>query len=214
MQKTCSKTGRFLAHELIIGAIHNKWTVIGYSHKSKVGNIFWECQCECGSIRKVAGHAVVSGKSKSCGCNRFRKGQNRKHGLRNHPLYKVWRGMRERCLNTKSKKYPDYGGRGINMCDSWKESVVNFYNDMIDGYEKGLHLDRSNNDMGYSKENCRWVKPIINANNKRSNVYICMDGRTHTPAEWGRELGIKDDTINHRRKRGWTDFEALFGLNE
>jgi hypothetical protein len=180
-----------------------------YRHSS----YYWRCKCECGNETDVLSTRIKNGITKSCGCLKFKKGQNQTHGLRKHPIYNVWTGMKERCLNKKSKKYPDYGGRGILMCKEWEESFVNFYNDMKDGYVKGLHLDRKENDKGYSKENCRWVTPLINNNNRRSCIYICMDGRTHTPAEWGRELGGgKDDTINHRRKRGWTDFEALFGL--
>lgn len=212
MQKRCNKTGRFSPIELTTGSKHNKWTVIGFSHKNKVGNIFWQCECECGTVKSVAAHAVISGKSKSCGCNRRRKGQNKTHGLRNHPLYKTWMAMKYRCLTVTAHNYHLYGGRGISICDRWLESVVNFYNDMFNGYQKGLHLDRIDVNGNYCPENCRWVTGTENNNNKRVNWKVSFDGRTHTPTEWGSELGIKANTIQSRKRKGWTDYEALFGL--
>ena len=179
-----------------------------YNH----GSYYWRCVCECGKETDVLATRIKNSKTKSCGCLRLKKGQNKTHGLKNHPLYSVWGSMKYRCFNPKSENYELYGGRGITVCDEWRDSVEVFYNDMVNDYKKGLHLDRIDVNGNYEKSNCRWVTPVVNNNNKRNNVYICMDGRTHTPAEWGRELGIKDDTINHRRRRGYTDYEALFGL--
>lgn len=150
--------------------------------------------------------------TKSCGCIKFNKGQNEIHGLKKHPLYNKWNSMKQRCYNENCESYPNYGGRGIKVCDRWLHSVENFYNDMNTGYSKGLHLDRIDVNSDYSPSNCRWVSGKQNNNNKRTNVYICMDGRTHTPAEWAEELGIKADTIASRKRKGWTDYEALFGL--
>jgi hypothetical protein len=180
--------------------------------QDKWGCYFWLCKCDCGKECEVSATRINKGETKSCGCLKLKKGQNEKHGLKKHPLYSVWAGMKYRCYNVKSHNYPLYGGRGITVCDRWLQSVVNFYEDMIDGYVKGLHLDRINNDGNYEPTNCRWLTHTQNSNNKRNNVYICMDGRTHTPAEWGRELNIKDNTIANRKRKGWVDYDTLFGL--
>jgi hypothetical protein len=206
----CPITGRFLPTMLEVGKKYHRWTVLGLHFKNNGGNLFWECQCECGTIKDVSGHRILSGESKSCGCYRYRKGQNSTHGLRKHPLYSVWRGIKNRCLNPKAPHWPDYGSRGIQICDRWKGSVQNFYDDMHEGYQKGLHIGRINNDGNYEPTNCRWETPLQNSNNKRSNVYVTHDGRTHTPAEWARELFKKANTIQARIRRGKKDSDALF----
>jgi len=177
------------------------------------GNYYWMCRCDCGVEKEIMASKLTAGQ-KSCGCLHFLKGQNKTHGLKNHPLYSVWSGMKRRCYNKNSPNYPNYGGRGITVCERWMASVKNFYDDMISGYIKGLHLDRIDVNGNYEPGNCRWATPIQNSNNKRLNWVVSFDGRTHTPTEWGRELGVKANTIQNRKRKGWTDFEALFGLSK
>ena len=175
----------------------------------KHNSYYWRCKCECGNETDVLSTRIINNKTKSCGCLRHKKGQNEKHGLKKHPLYSVWAAMKYRCYNKNSHNYPNYGGRGIAVCESWLKSVVNFFNDMNKDYSIGLHLDRIDVNGNYEPLNCRWVTGQVNNNNKRTNVYICMDGRTHTPAEWGRELGIKSNTISNRKRKGWSDLDSL-----
>ncbi len=191
------------------GLIFGKLTVIKIDHK-KHGQYYWKCLCECGKITIVSATRLNMGSTKSCGCLRKVK-WNITHGMKYTPLYSVWLGIKRRCLNKSSHNYKLYGGRGIGICDRWKDDFLNFYNDMKDGYKKGLHIGRINNNLGYFKENCQWETPTQNANNKRTNLWITYNGKTHTAAEWGRILNIKDDTICHRKKRGYTDYECLFG---
>lgn len=174
------------------------------------GNVWWLCECNCGRMILVKATRLTQGTTKSCGCLKKRKGQNMTHGLRKHPLYRVWRGMKYRCLVPSAHNYPDYGGRGITVCDRWL-SIENFYNDMLPGYIKGLHLGRINNDGDYCPENCRWETPEQNNNNRRCCVMVTFDGRTHTIAEWAKELVVKANTISARIRRGRKDYEALFG---
>jgi len=180
----------------------------------KCGTYRWKCKCECGNETEALISHLRSGNITKCNSNIHKKGINKKHGLRNHPLYKVWRGMKYRCLTPTAPNYQLYGGRGISICERWVTSVQNFYDDMIDGYIKGLHLDRIDVNGNYEPSNCRWLTNTQNNNNKRVNWTVSFDGRTHTPTEWSRELGIKANTIQNRKRKGWDDYEALFGLTK
>ncbi len=90
------------------------------------------------------------------------------HGLIDHPLYNVWGGLKDRCLNKNNKDYAKYGGRGIRVCDSWKSSFKTFYDWAIaNGWKKGLLIDRRRNSRGYNPQNCRFVNIFISNVNRR-----------------------------------------------
>lgn len=91
-----------------------------------------------------------------------------RHGLRKHPLYTRYYIIRARCYNKASKSYVEYGARGITMCDEWKEDFESFYKwAILNGYAKGLKIDRIDNSKGYSPDNCRWVTQAIQSRNTR-----------------------------------------------
>jgi hypothetical protein len=106
-----------------------------------------------------------------------------------------------RCTDPTHKFYSDYGGRGITVCPEW-QTFEGFLADM--GLRPvGLQLDRRENDRGYCKENCRWVTPLVQANNKRNNVNITLKGETLSMSQWSRRLGIGITTIHWRVRAGW-----------
>lgn len=105
--------------------------------------------------------------------------------------------MRQRCENPNDRAYSWYGARGITVCKQWK-LFRNFYADMGDTYESGLWLDRINNDEGYCKENCRWVTPLVQANNTRKTRLITFEGETLSVSAWARKLNIKRKTLSQR----------------
>lgn len=131
----------------------------------------------CGNEFESQARHYLSGKLKSCRpCSSGMRGPDayhRTHGLAKHPLYQVWGGMLARCKNESHKQYRDYGGRGIAVCQEWADSFSVFYEWSIsNGYEKGLEIDREDNDLGYSPGNCRWICKTRNVNNtdrKRRN---------------------------------------------
>jgi hypothetical protein len=143
--------------ENLEGQIFESLTVIEFSHMDKARQSFWICICACGSLSVVARNNLKRGKVKSCGCTR--------HGLCESELYSIWRGMVQRCTNPNHISWKYYGARGIKVCDDWFK-FINFYNDM-QPKPLGLSLDRRDNDLGYNKENCRWVTFVEQANNKR-----------------------------------------------
>lgn len=150
----------------MVGKKFGRWTVTQYLGIKNRCN-FYESRCECGYISNHYGSDLRSGKSKQCATchNRELAVKNIKHGMHNHPMYKVWSEMIQRCENQKNSGYKRYGARGIKVCDRWRESFDNFHKDMGERPE-GMTLDRINNDGNYEPLNCRWVSHQENCNNR------------------------------------------------
>lgn len=129
------------------------------------------------------------------------------------PIYTCWVNMKQRCYNHRNDYYNDYGGRGIRVCDEWKDDFFNFYAWAIrNGYSDGLNLrlDRENNNDNYAPHNCRWVTETVNQNNKRSNVYFDYNGAKLTLPEIGRITGLCYKKLWHRiNRQGKTLEEAV-----
>lgn len=118
--------------------------------------------------------------------------------------------MLTRCLNPRSEKWPQYGGRGIAVCQRWQESFEAFLADM--GEPPPDHsLDRIDNDGPYSPENCRWATNNQQARNKSTNRVLTYQGKSQTLAEWAEELGLPRNTIQTRLRLGWSVERALSG---
>lgn len=119
-------------------------------------------KCFCGTEFKSNFNSVKSNSVKSCGCERYIL----THNLSKHRLYSTWKCMIYRCLNKEHKDYKNYGARGITICNEWL-NIENFINDMFPTYKEGLTLDRENNDLGYSPDNCRWATKTKQSRNTR-----------------------------------------------
>ena len=144
--------------------------------KRKRGFGIYKCGF-CGTNFKAHILNVKFGNTKSCGCYKKQKIKevNTKHNLIYTRIYKIWRDIKSRTLNLKNKSYNDYGGRGITICDEWKNEFMSFYEwAMSNGYSDELSIDRIDNDRGYSPENCRWTTRTIQSRNQR----IRKDNRT------------------------------------
>ena len=144
-----------------------------YISKQGVHCVSWECVCRCGTIKNIRGSYLTSGHTKSCGCLsvEMTNNRNRTHGLRNHPLYRVWYSIKARCYNPKRERFKDWGGRGITMCEEWRNNFKAFYDwAMANGYKEGLQIDREDNDGNYTPENCRFVTAKVNSNNRRTPI--------------------------------------------
>jgi hypothetical protein len=187
-------------------------TEVVYDHRQR--RTFVICQCDCGSppIRvRLDGLCKPDNSSRkparSCGC--LQRDAVTKHGAWNDPLYRVWKSMHERCYDPNHQRYYCYGERGITVCKRWHD-VNNFISDMAEGYQKGLQIDRRDNDKGYSKENCHWVTRTQQARNKSSNVQITFNGETHCLKEWSQITGLIYGTLVERiQVLGWPPEKAL-----
>lgn len=141
----------------------------------------------------------------------------RAHGdKRTTPLYGVWESMRKRCNNPRCKSYSYYGGRGITVCPEWDDFPVFYQWAMENGYGPGLSLDRVDNDLGYNPSNCRWSTRHEQANNKRSNRILTVNGESKNIAEWTRDprCSAGYHTIVSRLDRGWSDEDAVLFSTE
>lgn len=193
----------------LTGRLFGRLTVIKYSRTNK-GQAIWLCRCSCGAEKEVTATHLLSGRVVSCGCFRNEmnskrmKWQSKKHGMSRSLIYKKYRGMLDRCYNRKNAFYERYGGRGITVCQEWKNDFMKFYEwSMDNGYVDGLSIDRIDNNKGYSPDNCRFVPLRNQQNNKCSNRMICHNGESMCVADWSRRIGISAGTIFARLNKGW-----------
>lgn len=181
---------------------------------SEASPIKWLCRCDCGNYTEVFGYNLTRLHTTSCGC--FNKEQNKKrivkkennvfykHGKSDTKLHSLWRSMIGRCYNTNNKAYKNYGGRGIKVCEEWKNDFMSFYNWAIsNGYNEMKNkfeqsLDRINVNDNYKPDNCRWATAKQQANNKRNNHIIEYKGEKHNIAEWAKIYNMKRGTLQAR----------------
>lgn len=208
-----------LKSENLVGMKFGRLTVMDReSPKSKKTKGLWICKCECGNVIKVNTSALKSGNTTSCGCKRKEtlRQLRTKHGESDTRLYKVWLDMKRRCYNAKDVDYKNYGGRGITVCDEWKDSFVNFSQWAYEnGYDKDAPkgqctIDRIDVNGCYEPENCRWVNIHIQSNNKRNNRILTYNGESHTLSEWCEIVNIPYNCLQLRlNKLHWSVEKTL-----
>lgn len=194
------------------GVRFSRLVVIEQAGRDSSGGVRWNCACDCGGTYVTSSWSLVDGRARSCGClyretRRMGGKKNTVHGKSYDRVHKIWDGMLQRCTNPKQKGFHRYGGRGITVCDRWC-SFENFLADMGEP-PQGTSLDRINNDGNYEPSNCRWATAEEQANNRRNNRILTMDGRSLTVSQWSRLLKIGEGGIRHRLRSGMSDAQAL-----
>lgn len=192
MGKFIDLTGMRFDRLTVVKRIENRVTPSGQCKP------MFECVCDCGNRVNVCGADLRSGHSRSCGCIQKEIVSSRSfvHGMKHTKLYETWIDMKKRCFNQKAQYYPIYGGRGITVCDEWKNDFQSFCVWAIaNGYSDGLTIDRIDVNGNYEPLNCRWSTPKEQANNTRRNVMITYNEKTQTLAQWADETGVNYHTL-------------------
>lgn len=210
-KKSCGcRQGSFQDHT---GETFGYLTAIRCVGRSNDGNPIWLCRCKCGKLHEATARNLVHGHVKSCGCKRS-EGTRTTHGQSDSRLYRVWNGMKQRCMNPNNTEWHNYGGRGISVCDEWMNFEAFRTWAEANGYEPDAKygkctIDRIDTDGNYEPNNCRWVDYIVHGNNRRGHTSITVNGESHTIAEWARLNGLNPSTIRSRLHDGWEPERAV-----
>lgn len=185
--------------EPMTGKVFGLLKIVGDSgERNKSKDIMWLCQCECGGTTKARRYDLNRGDFMSCGCNRGSNISAAKivHGKSRTAEYKIWDGMIQRCTNPNSDSYADYGGRGIIVCERWRQSFENFIEDMGNRPSDDLSIERIDNSNGYTKGNCKWATKSEQAFNRRKQSGCTSDTiNVHFDAKSGKWIARRYDGL-------------------
>lgn len=173
----------------------------------------WLCICDCGIETTVNRGGLTTGNTQSCGClGRERSGDaQRVHGLIGHPDYDLWAGMVARCNNKNHTAFRYYGGRGIKVCERWRNFGF-FISDMGDRPSRAHSIDRIDTDRGYEPGNCKWELLSVNSRRQRKTKYFTIGDKTKSLREWCETTGIHHQTVRSRLQRGLPIESAILPL--
>jgi hypothetical protein len=167
----------------------------------------WDCVCDCGTRKVIYGAYLRNGQVRSCGCLRAENEAPKPDSFHRQRLYGVWAGMLQRCFYKRHKEYHVYGGRGITVCEEWKDydvfrrwAYANGYDENHDG--KSCTLDRIDVDGNYCPENCRWVDRKTQSRNTRRNVLVIYHGKQMTATDAAELMGIKPHSLLDKIRDG------------
>lgn len=195
------------------GRRFGRLTVVHREENGKGREPRWRVRCKCGKEKVVHGRNLRKGRTRSCGClNAEMSGERWRelfstHGRSKDGIYRIWQGMKNRCLNPQNKHYKDYGGRGIRVCKRWLK-FENFFQDMGEK-PKRMTLDRRDNDGNYEPENCRWATRKTQQRNTRATRMIRFNGEVLPLPTWAEKYGINGETLRSRLNRGWPIKKAV-----
>lgn len=192
--------------------------LLSRAEDSAAGLDRWHYQCDCGKTGIAAGHKIRDQSQKSCGCGRTETIRQINPGLRHGhargkkltPEWMAWASMRSRCTDANSRAYPNYGGRGIMVCERW-QTFENFLADMGPRPSIKHSLDRfPDNNGDYEPSNCRWATKKQQSRNQRGNIIVDFRGAQVALSEAAEMAGLSYQTVWKRiNKYGWTTERAL-----
>lgn len=179
----------------ISGQRYGKLVAIERVGTDSIGSSRWRCSCDCGQTAIVSSGKLRSGWTRSCGC--------------------LLREMRVLANTPNDKKFPDYGGRGITVCNRWVNGDGTlsgfqcFAADMGPHPGKGYTIDRRDNNGSYSPENCKWSTPAEQSRNTRRSRFYTLNGETLCMEDWAKRLDMNSGTLRMRLEAGWNPEQAL-----
>lgn len=193
----------------LTGRRFGRLTVVRLAGKARAGYV-WNCLCDCGREVDTLRACLTYGSTQSCGCRHTDAVRLRhtKHGGSSKPEYVIWENMISRCCHQRSSAFKHYGGRGISVCDRWR-NFGNFYSDMGPRPSPKHSIERRNNNGNYEPENCYWATRKEQMRNTRVNHLVTFNGETLCISEWTEKLGLSINLLLHRLKRGWSAEKAL-----
>lgn len=197
-----------MAHQDLTGTRFGKLVVTALApERTPSGRYKWLVRCDCGAEKSVQAMSLKNGDTASCGCTHREQlgNRKRKHGLSETSEYRSWCAMINRCTNPRGEDFDRYGGRGIKVCERWRD-FRNFIADMGMKPAPGFSIEREDNDGDYEPSNCRWATQSEQVRNTSRNV-IAPSGRVI--ADEAPILGIKSSVIYQRVKLGWSIEEAI-----
>lgn len=204
----------------LAGQKFGKVTVLSFD-KIKNNRSYWICQCDCGKVFSRRSDIIKRKDVKSCGC--YKKENNKTIGIKHgdckrnkiNPIYRIWQGMKDRCYNKNNPNNVHWLGRGIKMCDEWKNNYLEFKKWAIEnGYKKGLSIDRIDVNGNYEPNNCRWVSQEEQNKNTTRTMHIKYKGQSYTIPEFAKIFNIHPETVRYwlvLKKRSLNEFIKHFG---
>jgi len=183
-------------------------TVISLKEITSKHVVMWNCKCDCGKELIVRTSCLRTKNTQSCGCllidSATKHGHNKSQTSKPTPTYVCWQGMIQRCYDKNFSRYYLYGGRGIEVCDRWRD-FRNFLADMGEKPDK-MSIDRyPNNDGNYEPSNCRWATMKQQGQNRRTNKLLIHNGESKSVSEWAEIMEVPRSVFQDRIRLGWSD---------
>lgn len=203
-----------MSRQIVSGHRFGRWVILKEAPR-RGNHRYAECKCDCGSVCEVNIDSLYKGTSTSCGCYSVELCKRHGHATegKQSPTYVSWCSLIQRCTNPKSPYWADYGGRGITVCDRWREDFVNFLADVGERPSLKHSIDRFPDKNGnYEPGNVRWATDHEQKRNTRYTRNITVDGVTHCLADWARTLGCRPNAIRSLTIRGASWEQAVAEL--
>lgn len=197
----------------------SRWTFLSHVAAEQGSRRLVQVQCSCGTVAVHRRDSILSGNSRSCGCLRSEefaaartthghtKGCRGGRGVPVSKEYCAWQNAKRRCYSPRNASFASYGGRGIKVCERWRESFATFFDDM-GAAPHGFSLDRIDPDGDYEPSNCRWADDDAQRNNQRRSRRLSWHGEVMTLAQLSRRTGVSRSCIDKRLARGWSAEQA------
>ena len=198
----------------LTGKRFERLLVVDIDYERKTRKTYWICKCDCGNTKSVRSDSLQCGAIASCGCLKKEQDEGNldrtSHGLSKTRLYTEWQAMKGRCYNKKNECYAEWGGRGIRVCEEWKDDYNAFHSWALNnGYAENLTLDRKDNNGDYSPHNCRWATNKEQSNNRSSNVLVEHNGEQCTIMQLAEMTGLDYGMLLKRHNNGYVGDDLI-----